>query len=749
MLSRDLQILAVAGWLGAFAAWPAIAAAAGEPRLVDRSRTRQLLLDNRVVDAVEGLELRLGKVEKDRRNPLIQADMPWENALNNLYPNVLYDQREQRFKLWYKCVLVDPEVQAKMMPPREIHGVGWFLLYATSQDGLGWDKPDLGLHGFGGSKRNNAVARDTPNVGVFKDEHDPDPERRYKMIYDVGRGQMRVRFSPDGVHWSEPLIPEGLGMTGDTHNNAWWDERIGRYVLITRFYLGERTVARSESDDFLHWDAPRLILRSTLQEGAARQAYCMPSFPYANVYLGYLMMYNQGTDRSVDCELAWSPDSIQWQRVCPGAAIIPRGPEGSYDSLCIYGPSGPAIEQDGNLLIYYGGDDSPHQGWKRHCLPCLARLRMDGFAGFEPAEPGGSGVLTTQPMFCTGEPLRITADASGGSIRIAVLGQEGFAADQCMPVTANVTGAPVRWTSGAAFDSLRNKVVRLACQLERAKLYSIAGVQLVPRPIVRTELRHFDDSIEVTLGVPDDAGGAAIRYTLDATEPALDSPQYAGPIRLTETTVVKARLFFPALDGGGPVEQAAFVKRAPWAAAHPGERKQTVEREAAFDRDGEGWHALDELAHRADGGQSGGYVTVSRAMGQPYAVCRADSSAGRFTGCLPEIFGGDGVEVSFHYRADKPAGGAFVEVFAGQVAQWGYHKLPPAGQQWRQARVFLRYDWNDAEAKAAGWQPSIKGFSWQETIRNVGQWVVGPSVATDSPPASFDLDTFRIRTVHD
>jgi hypothetical protein len=520
-------------------------------------------------------------------------------------------------------------------------------------------------------------------------------------------------------------------------------------VLITRFYLGERTVARSESDDFLHWDPPRLILRSTLSEGTARQTYCMPSFPYANVYLGYLMMYNPGMDRSVDCELAWSPDSVQWQRVCPGEPIIPRGPQGSCDSLCIYGPSGPAVERDGKLLIYYGGDDYPHKGWKRHCLPCLARLRTDGFAGFEPTQPGGSGTLTTQPMLCTGEPLRISADAARGAIRVAVLGQDGFTADECVPVTADVTDAEVRWTSGAAFDALSNKVVRIVCRVEGAKLHAISGVELVPRPVIRTELRHFDDALDVVLGVPEGADGASIRYTLDASEPRRQSPEYVEPIRLTQTTTLQARLFFPALDGGGPVEKATFAKRVPWDVAHPGQPKQTVERVATFDRDAEGWHGYDELSHHAAGGQSGGYVTVFRSQHQPYAVCRADSSAGQFAGSFPEVFGGDGVEISFYHRADRPASGAMLELFAGQIAQWGYHKLPPADQNWQQVRVRLRYDWNDAEAKAAGWQPSIKSFSWHETIHNVGQVVVAPDVVTNGQRASFDLDTFRVRTVHD
>jgi hypothetical protein len=187
----------------------------------------------------------------------------------------------------------------------------------------------------------------------------------------------------------------------------------------------------------------------------------------------------------------------------------------------------------------------------------------------------------------------------------------------------------------------------------------------------------------------------------------------------------------------------------PWEVAHPGQRKQTVERAATFDRNSEGWHAIDKIAHHGDGGQNGGYVTVSRKRHQPYAMCRADSSEGRFVGNLETEFGGSGVEISFYYRAETPASGAMLELFAGQIAQWGYHKLPTATDHWQQARVRLRYDWNDAEAKAAGWRPSVKSFSWQETISQVGQLVVAPMVDTTGEQAWFDLDTFEIHTLHD
>jgi hypothetical protein len=45
--------------------------------------------------ASKGSEFGLGKVKKERRNPLIQTDRPWESSLNDLYPNVLCDEQEK------------------------------------------------------------------------------------------------------------------------------------------------------------------------------------------------------------------------------------------------------------------------------------------------------------------------------------------------------------------------------------------------------------------------------------------------------------------------------------------------------------------------------------------------------------------------------------------------------------------------------------------------------------------------------
>jgi len=475
--------------LAVLTAWLALGAptaSSAEPQVIGPDPLKQLVLDTRVVAAVEGLRLAPGKVEKDAHNPLFQADQPWENALNNLYPNVTYDGQERLFKLWYKCVLADKEAIAKLMPPATIHSVSWLTLYATSKDGIAWEKPPLGLYGYDGSTANNITARDSCNVGVFHDPHDRDPARRYKMVCDVGFNEMRVRFSADGIHWGPLVVPQGLaqpegqGRTGDTHNNAFWDPRQQRYVLITRNYLGQRLVARSESTDFLHWQRPQVVLQSSAEEGKAVQTYCMPAFPYANVYLGYVMMYRATGDRAVDCELTWSPDAIHWSRVCPGQPLIPRGPAGSYDAGCIYGPAGPAIVQDGQVLIYYGGSTAVHTGWKRHCLPCLARLRLDGFAGYTPDATGGRGTLITAPLVCSGQPLRITADARGGAIRVAVIDADGYGLDDCPALCGDFTDAGVSWNNGRDLAALAGKTVRLKFEIDRATLYAFGGLRLPP-----------------------------------------------------------------------------------------------------------------------------------------------------------------------------------------------------------------------------------------------------------------------------
>jgi hypothetical protein len=82
----------------------------------------------------------------------------------------------------------------------------WRVCYAVSKDGLNWEKPVLGLVDFNGNKQNNLVDFKRNDVGacvVLYEPDDPDPERRFKMVYEVSPFWNGAAFSPDGLHWKD------------------------------------------------------------------------------------------------------------------------------------------------------------------------------------------------------------------------------------------------------------------------------------------------------------------------------------------------------------------------------------------------------------------------------------------------------------------------------------------------------------------------------------------------------------------
>jgi hypothetical protein len=83
------------------------------------------------------------------------------------------------------------------------------VCYATSRDGIHWERPSLGLVEYGGSKSNNLVdflgSIRVVNLRVIDDHEDPDPARRFKMAFQSHKYRSRLAFawSADGLRWQE------------------------------------------------------------------------------------------------------------------------------------------------------------------------------------------------------------------------------------------------------------------------------------------------------------------------------------------------------------------------------------------------------------------------------------------------------------------------------------------------------------------------------------------------------------------
>ena len=436
----------------------------GQP---DRARDRFLLLDSRVVENTENAKLVLGTVEKDKRNPLFGEDKPWEKRFDNLYSNVIYDEDEKLYKCWYSPFIVDLSSQGMTLEERKKpypipadREMG--ICYAISKDGINWEKPDLGLVDYMGSKENNILWRGPHGAGVFKDESDPDPARRYKAIFQG----LSVSVSTDGIHWAEPAACEGVSVAGDTHNNAFFAPTFGKYVGITRTWEEKvgRQVARIESEDFVTWTKEAVVL-----EGVSRnlQPYAMPVFYHGGVYLGLVAIHEQSSDR-VWTELTWSPDTKTWHRISPGTSLIPCAKEElDYDYGCVYAAACPVFLED-EIRIYYGGSDGLHTGWRNGFL-CLATIRPDGFAGYEQDSGAGPAIITTAIIPYAGQLLRITADVENrGAIKVRILDEEG------KEIAVSIT-VSTETDSRLEFNgNINTDLIRLKFELNKARLYSFS-----------------------------------------------------------------------------------------------------------------------------------------------------------------------------------------------------------------------------------------------------------------------------------
>ncbi|MCE5326724.1 MAG: hypothetical protein LLG01_09935 [Planctomycetaceae bacterium] len=441
---------------------------------------KYLLLDNRVVASCRGVRLAVGRVVKHAGNPLFVQDKAWEPRFDNGYPNIIYDQQEQIYKCWYTTFVID---KAQQMTPRAKRRRGGYfavartldksepwrvvgLCYATSRDGLRWTKPCLDVCSWNG-KPSSVLGVGPHGAGVVKDLSDADPGRRYKMfMLDDRIPGMAVAFSADGVHWSASHACPEMSARGDAHNNALWVSELQRWVGITRTWdnvARQRLVARTESQDFLHWTPAVEILRG---EGT-RQIYSMCVFPYAGVYLGLMMIFDTASDR-VNVELAWSPDTIAWQRIDPGTPLIANAKRrGAYDWGTVYAAACP-VDCGDNIRLYYIGGDGCHTDWRDGCL-ALATLRPDGFAGYEPT--AAQGQITTHPLRWGGA-LRVWADVGRGGLLTASVLLNGREVAHSEALARSGSGALLRWADKERLGALTGKSVQLKFHLRAAKLYS-------------------------------------------------------------------------------------------------------------------------------------------------------------------------------------------------------------------------------------------------------------------------------------
>ena len=197
--------------------------------------------------------------------PLIKADKPWESYCLG-YCQVI--RTDGKWRMWYGSF--DRKYQ---------NDSNNFLCYAESSDGLHWNKPDLNLVMYDGSRHNNIILQaGVIGPSIFIDADAP-PSDRYKMAYVKWTGSRWPVFgatSPDGLHWAlgnKPL----LDFNSDTQQTCFRDG--AGYRLFVRMWSGpkdfegRRIVGESFSSSFGRFPPPRQILDVDERDPSNMQFY--------------------------------------------------------------------------------------------------------------------------------------------------------------------------------------------------------------------------------------------------------------------------------------------------------------------------------------------------------------------------------------------------------------------------------------------------------------------------------------------
>lgn len=446
------------------------------PAVIPIDLGRQLFVDNFLIESTTlKRTFHLATMHPD--NPILKPDQAWEKegASPMAMPfsdGVWFDPRDQLFKMWYMA------------------GYTKQTAYATSRDGLHWEKPLLDVRA--GTNVVQTDPRDSSTVWLDLD--DPDPKRRFKIFRSYGgednRYGLSAHFSADGIHWDARAYRTGSNGDRSTvfYNpfrkvwvyslrHGWGVPRARRYWEVKDLLGGPQWNAISEP---LMWVGADKLDPQRDDLKIPPQLYNLDAAAYESLLLGLFTIWRgdlnipPGRPKPNSVWLGYSRDGFHWDRPAREPFIPVSEKKGDWNWGNVQSAGGCCLVVGDQLWFYFSGRAGGEAKRDGGGATGLATLRRDGFASMDAAETPGT--LTTRPIRFSGKYPFVNA-AAKGELRAEILDEKNnpiapFTAEHCAPILTDSVKSPLKWKGAVDISALAGKTVRLRFHMKNGALYS-------------------------------------------------------------------------------------------------------------------------------------------------------------------------------------------------------------------------------------------------------------------------------------
>lgn len=474
-----------------------------KPAVIPVNVGRQLFVDSFLI-AETNLTPVYHKPTFYEGNPVLQPTADWENTTEGapyaapFSDGIWYDDKDGKYKMWYLAGAGMIHKQDKQT---------FYTGYAESDDGIHWVKPELDL--VKGTCLVDTANRDAATIWL--DRKETDPAKRYKM-FNVERRptdrrwQFILKYSPDGIHWSE-----GVAQSGDLYDRSSVFYNPFRDVWCMSMRYGTKVSSRSRS--YLEAKDPEtaVSMAHRVRKGVPDKnvvfwftpddkeprhpqfpdvnpgIYNFDAMPYESIMLGQYAVW-QGPENNVCGELGiqkrneiclgYSRDGFHFSRPSHEPFMANNPTDGAWNWGNMQSVGGVPLIVGDSLYFYCSGRRLNDIMWDSYTSTGLARLRRDGFVSMNAGKD--EGTLLTEPIVFDGIYLFVNADVAGkkSALYVELVDEdgnaiEGYTKKECKPLTkTDSTKAMVSWKNNADLAALAGKPVRLRFYLKDGDLYS-------------------------------------------------------------------------------------------------------------------------------------------------------------------------------------------------------------------------------------------------------------------------------------